>query len=144
MRKDGTAGAAWADDPPTVLVIDDDYQLRRVLELGLQRHGFGVVSAGNGREAIELFHGLREWSGSPVVLMDVQMPGLDGPLVLSALQAIDPDLQAYFMTGDPDPYTADELLARGARAVFGKPLDFVSVVAELRRGLEHGRVPVTT
>lgn len=136
MRHERPALAKWTDDPPTVLVVDDDSQVRGVLELGLQRHGFAVVVAEDGREAVELFHRMREQDEgeSPVVLLDVRMPGLDGPLVLAALQSLDAEVRAYFMTGDPAPYTADGLLALGARRVFAKPLDLAATAAELRRG----------
>jgi len=130
------AGVAWAGGPRTVLVVDDDEPVREVVRAGLWQYGLAVVVAEDGREAVELFHGLMEQDEgeSPAVLLDVRMPGLDGPLVLAALQSLDPGVLAYFMTGGPDPYTTDELLASGARRVFAKPLDFAAVAAELRRG----------
>jgi CheY-like chemotaxis protein len=121
---------------PVVLVVDDQAPVREVLRAGLQRHGFEVRSAANGRDAIESYYELsRENRDAAVtVLLDVQMPGLDGPLVLAALQAMDPGVRAFFMTGDPGRYGEDGLLATGARRVFAKPLDIAAVAAELRRG----------
>ena len=55
--------------------------------------------------------------------------------MLTALRTIEPDVRAFFMTGDPGRYGEDELLATGARRVFAKPLDIAAVVAELRRSL---------
>ena len=103
----------------------------------LQRHGFEVLAASDGREAIEMYHeSLREDSDAiDVVLLDVQMPGLDGPTVLAAMQTIDPNVRAFFMTGDPGRFSEDELLATGARRVFAKPLNIGAVVAELRGSL---------
>jgi CheY-like chemotaxis protein len=125
------------DSAPVVLVVDDQPLVREVLSAGLRRHGFDVRVAGDGREAIELFHELSEWDpdDSPVVLLDVQMPGLDGPTVLAALLSIDPGVRAFFLTGDAGRYDEDGLLAMGARRVFAKPLDIATVVAELRHTL---------
>lgn len=118
-----------------VLVVDDMDLVRDVLRAGLQHHGFEVWEAGDGREAIELFHELSQWGRgvSPLVLLDVQMPGLDGPTVLAAFQTIDPDVRAFFMTGNAGRYSEEELLARGARRVFAKPLDIATVAAEFRQ-----------
>lgn len=123
---------------PVVLVVDDMDLIRNVLRAGLQRHGFEVWEAADGREAIERFHELSQWGrgASPLVLLDVQMPGLDGPTALAAFQTIDPDVRAFFMTGDAGHYSEEELLARGARRVFVKPLDIATVASELRRVLE--------
>ena len=142
MHSGTTSTLAYAH--PVVLVVDDTDLVREVVSAGLRLHGFEVWVAGDGREALELFNELSQWEhGRTVVLLDVQMPGLDGPMVLAALQTIDPDIWAFFMTGDAGGYSEDELLARGARRVFSKPLDIARVAAEFRqcpRG--SGRTPV--
>ena len=121
------------DPDPVVLVVDDVAFVREVVRAGLRCQGFEVRLAGDGCEAVELYR--RDHDTIALVLLDVQMPGLDGPAVLAALRAIEPGVRAFFMTGDPGRYGQDELLATGARRVFAKPLDIALVVAELRRGL---------
>jgi CheY-like chemotaxis protein len=135
-----TTTATPTDSAPVVLVVDDQPLVREVLCAGLRRHGFDVRVAGDGREAIELFHKLSQWDpdDSPVVLLDVQMPGLDGPTVLAALLTIDPGVRAFFMTGDRGRYDEGGLLATGARRVFAKPLDLAEVAAELRQAVTAG------
>jgi CheY-like chemotaxis protein len=118
---------------PVVLVVDDLALVREMLRAVLRFHGFQVRLAGDGREAIELYR--RDHDTIALVLLDVQMPGLDGPEVLTALRTIEPDVRAFFMTGNAGPYVEDELLATGARRVFAKPLDISAVVAELRQSL---------
>jgi CheY-like chemotaxis protein len=116
-----------------ILVVDDVPLVREVLLAGLRCHGFQVQLAGDGREAIELYR--RDHDAIALALLDVQMPGLDGPEVLRALRTIDPDVQAFFMTGSAGSYTEDGLLAMGAHRVFAKPFAIAAVVAELRRSL---------
>lgn len=127
------------DAAPVVLVVDDVALVREMLRAALRCHGFEVQQVGDGREAIELYHELyrRDRDAIKFVLLDVQMPGLDGPLILAALQSIDPNVRAFFMTGDPGRYSEAELLAMGARRVFAKPLDITAVMAELRRVLSR-------
>jgi two-component system, OmpR family, response regulator len=118
---------------PVVLVVDDLPLVREVLRASLRCHGFQVRLAADGQEAIELYR--RDHDAIALVLLDVQMPGVDGPAVLTALRAIEPDVRAFFMTGDAGRYGEDQLLATGARRVFAKPLDIAAIVAELRRSL---------
>jgi two-component system OmpR family response regulator len=122
---------------PVVLVVDDTAGVRDVLCAGFRLHGFEVWTASDGREAIEYFNELRQpdHDAPAIVLLDIQMPGLDGPTVLAALRTIDPNVPAFFMTGDPGEYDEAELLAMGARRVFAKPLDIAAVANEFRGSL---------
>ena len=123
------------DEPPQrssgVLVADDDEAVRRMLAVGMRTHGFAVWLAANGREAVDLY---REHPDViDVVLLDVRMPGLDGPGTLAALREIDPRVRCCFMTGDAGHY-ADRMLADlGAAAVFRKPFRLREVAQRLMR-----------
>jgi CheY-like chemotaxis protein len=76
----GPAGAP----APGILVADDDPALLNLLELLLRRRGFDVWAARDGRAAVELFR--RHRGGVAVVLLDVRIPGLDGPQALAELR----------------------------------------------------------
>ncbi len=121
------------DAAPIVLVVDDVALVREMVRAALRCQGFEVRQAGDGREAIELYR--REHQTIAIVLLDVQMPGLDGPAVLTAFHTIDPSVRAFFMTGDVGRYSEDGLLAMGARRVFAKPLNLAAGAAELRLAL---------
>jgi CheY-like chemotaxis protein len=114
---------------PTVLVADDDDTVRRVVAFALPLYGFRVLAAADGEEALALYreHG-HEVS---LVLLDVFMPGLDGPETFQALREIDPDVRCCFMTGYPGPRFAESLLALGAELFIPKPF----MPAELARSL---------
>lgn len=120
---------------PGVLVVDDDRLVRLLVQLGLERNGFDVWLAPTGREAIELYQ--EEQERIAVVLLDVRMPGLDGPATLDALRALNPDVPACFMTGDSGKYEPEELLQRGAAHVVGKPFH-LDHLAEILRLLAQG------
>jgi len=114
-----------------VLVVDDEAMIRTLLELTFRRDGFMVWAAGNGREAIEIYRRHRESIG--VVLLDVQMPEFDGPQTLGALQAVDPQVRALFMSGDTGSYDAETLRALGASGVFAKPFNLVELTQAIRQ-----------
>lgn len=114
-----------------VLVVDDDPFVRDMLRKFLEHQGFHVWTAQNGEQALELLpkHGER----IAVVLLDVQMPGLDGPHTLEGIQAFNPHLPVCFMTGHLGHYEPDELLRKGARHLFSKPFHLDEVVRIVRR-----------
>jgi len=123
--------AAPADRPPGVLVLDDDEHVRLILDRALRRHGFRVILATTGREAVERCR--QNPAAIAAALLDVNLPGISGPEALAALRTVAPRMRYCFMTGDPHPYTEDGLLALGAARVFWKPFGVVEVVETLRR-----------
>lgn len=125
-----------------VLIVDDNQVIRTILELFLRRLGFTIRSASSGQEAVTRYRERQE--SRPVVLLDVQMPGMDGPATLAALQQIDPEVKCCFMSGDTGRYTAEELLCLGAVQFFHKPFtdwDFLEqTLSEItERELCHSR-----
>lgn len=113
--------------PAGVLVVDDDPNIRGLLTAALPRHGCAVWCACNGRAAVQIYE--QNKSAIGVVLLDVQMPGLDGPQTLAALRAVDPGVRAVFMTGDPGHHTHEDLTRWGV-AVLRKPFASLDDLAE--------------
>jgi DNA-binding NtrC family response regulator len=104
--------------PCFVLVVDDDPSVLTSLVRALRLRGFAVLTATTGTQAVQLYRRYRR--AISVVLVDVQMPDLDGPQTLAALRQIDPDLRCCFMSGDVT-LTEAERVAMGAAHVFDKP-----------------------
>jgi two-component system, cell cycle sensor histidine kinase and response regulator CckA len=104
---------------PFVLVADDDDGVRNLMQRMLTLLGSRVLAARGGREAIDLFRQHQAEIG--LVLLDVRMPDLTGPEALDAIRRIDPSARCWFVTGDPAPYTRQELIDRGAEGVLMKP-----------------------
>ena len=118
--------------PAAVLVADDSDSVRAMLGVALCKKGLTPYLAATGHEAVEQF--LRHKDEVAAVLLDVNMPGLDGPGALAQIRRADPAVPCCFMTSNPEPYDAEGLLALGAVCVFDKPFrldEVLQVVAEL-------------
>jgi len=118
-----------------ILLVDDDASLRRIAQLSLTRvGGFEVLEAGSGHDALTLAAG----EHPAMILLDVMMPGLDGPTTLAALRA-NPDTAAIpvvFLTAKVQRAEIDRFLGLGVRGVIAKPFDPMTLSAEVRRLLE--------
>jgi CheY-like chemotaxis protein len=117
--------------PTGVLVVGDEMAVLRVLAARLRIEGYKVWLAGHGHQAIEFYEGHREEIA--VVLLDVLMPGLDGPHTLAAIQKLCPTVRCCFMYANPTPYTEETLLQIGAVRVFRKPFAFTEVIDTLNQ-----------
>jgi CheY-like chemotaxis protein len=116
---------------PGILVVDDDAMLLALLRTVLSRKGLQVWTAGDGHAALDLFR--QHQDQVSLVLLDVCMPGLDGPHTLAELRRIEPTLPACFMSGDTGMYGVDELRAQGALRFFDKPFAIHDLADELWR-----------
>jgi two-component system OmpR family response regulator len=115
-----------------ILVVDDDPDIRHVAALGLSRvGGFAVVEAASGEEALAL----AALAPQPdAVLLDVMMPGLDGPDTLARLRE-DPRTAAIpvvFLTAKALKSETGRLRGLGACGVLTKPFDPMRLAADLR------------
>jgi DNA-binding NtrC family response regulator len=102
-----------------LLVADDEPAVCGILNAWMSYEGFTVWLAANGEEALDLYWRRRE--SIDVILLDVRMPGLDGPQTLAAIQDVNPEIRCCFMSGDFGTQTEVSLLSMGAAAVIMKP-----------------------
>jgi len=115
----------------TVLLVEDEPMVRSVAERALTRHGYKVVTADNGEDALEYLA-----RGEPIELLisDVVMPGMDGPTMVREARQSRPDIKILFMSGYaeeqlrksidienvnflPKPFSVTDLAAAARRAI---------------------------
>ena len=113
----------------TLLIIEDNEQNFYMMRFLLEKNGFNVIGAGNGREGIEqaLRHRPR------AILLDIQLPEMDGYAVAAELKKHDElrnvpiiAVTSYAMAGD-----RERILAAGATGYIEKPIDPETFVAEI-------------
>jgi len=115
-----------------VLVIDDDEGHRTLVRAMLESVGHSVEDAVDGAEGLKMFGK----DPAHLVLTDINMPGLDGHEVISALRVLHPNVPIIAISGG-GPASKDELLAKAARLgaseVIVKPFEFEQLVGAVRR-----------
>jgi DNA-binding response OmpR family regulator len=113
--------------PRPVLVVDDDAATRAAEHAVLEHHGFRVVEARDGAEA------MRAVQDDPpaVVVLDVQMPGVDGPSFARELRMALRRVPLIILTGKSDPRREADRV--NAEAYLAKPFDAGELVKVVRR-----------
>jgi len=119
-----------------VLLVDQDDAVRQVASRLLQLHGFEVLEARDGREAVRSYHA---HSGEiRLTLLDMMVPGIDGAATLQALRRADADVPVVLCSA----YSEDQLAGRSCYAeVSGfvqKPFRHSELVAAIQRVLDNG------
>ena len=102
-----------------VLVVDDEPEVRQVLHEFLASRGYDVVQAGSGAEALALL--ARE--PLDLILLDVNMPGMDGVETLKRITALESPVPVIMVTANSDIGLTSKLLALGAADYIPKPFD---------------------
>jgi CheY-like chemotaxis protein len=134
--EEGHAAPQPSVAPTGVLVVDDDAGVRAMLQMGLGMHGLSVWLAAGGPEALDLFRA--EGQRIALVLLDVRMPGMDGPQTLAGLRQINPAVPVWFMTGDSGRYSDHDLRDLGIDRIVPKPFSVGEIARQIREVLEEG------
>src|SRR4030043_687191 len=96
----------------TILVIDDEPNLRRSLGLILQRAGYNITTAANASEALHLLQ-----SGAyDLTFLDIKLPDQNGIVLLPQIKELYPDMPVLILTAHATLDTAIEAVRAGARA----------------------------
>jgi two-component system cell cycle sensor histidine kinase/response regulator CckA len=80
----------------TILVVDDEPEIRKLVTAMLTRNGYRVLTADSGENAVRLF---RNNPGVDLLLTDVVAPGMSGPMIADQIAQIQPDIKVVFMSG---------------------------------------------
>ena len=118
--------------PQSILVVDDDPDMRQVLSDFLIRSGYRVLEASNGEEGIFLAESERV----DAVILDKEMPGMNGLEVLSFFRHRSPGLPIIFITAFGGRDDAEESRRRGAWFYIEKPFRVATVVDAVHSVLE--------
>jgi len=116
---------------PKILVVDDEPYMLRFIQILLERDGYTMIRAGNGREAVEVAK--RE---SPhLVIMDAMMPKMDGMTALRELKqdAATRSIPVIMLTANPHKFTREEAESLGATTFLTKPFSPTRLLNEVRR-----------
>jgi DNA-binding NtrC family response regulator len=119
-----------------ILITDDEQQIRRILSVLLRERGFEVCEAESGERAIALSREFR----ADVVLLDINMPGMNGLVTLRALLEQNPALDCIMMTAYGTIRSVVEAMRIGAFDYLTKPFDNDELLLIINRALELRRL----
>jgi PAS domain S-box-containing protein len=130
VRENVHVGELVSEAPPStekhttrILVMDDDYEIRKVATLMLERTGYSVETASDGKQAIELYRQSLD-AGDPfgVVIMDLTIPGgTGGKEAVKDILEIDPEAKVIVSSGHPDNHVIANYAEYGFKGIAIKP-----------------------
>ncbi|EZP75336.1 response regulator receiver protein [Parageobacillus genomosp. 1] len=114
-----------------ILIVDDQYGIRILLNEVFQREGYTTYQAANGMQALEIVRKHRP----DLVLLDMKIPGMDGIEILKRLKEIDSDIKVIIMTAYGELDMIQETKELGAIMHFAKPFDIDDLRAAVKKHL---------
>lgn len=118
----------------TILAVDDDRMVLHLLDEVLRSAGYHVLTADGGWRAIETYESL----GAPIhlLLTDVIMPDLTGPVLAERLRSLQPDLQVLFISGFHDADLVQRFVSNKGFSLLPKPFTVDGLLREVKLSLD--------
>ena len=125
--------------PYKVLIVDDEDNIRTLVQTMLKGEGRNVVLAARGKEAIAMFKKERP----NLTILDIDMPDIDGITVLREIRTIDPQAKVIVFTGGESPVVESQAKALGVTDFLRKGLALPSLAELQSRGSQPAVLEVT-
>lgn len=119
-------------DNKEILLVDDEADIREVLEIALRDLGYDVLVAANGEQALRIFKA----QSPPLVLTDIKMPSMDGIELLKHIKRENPECEVIMITGHGDMNLAIKSLKHAATDFITKPINVDALEISLKRARE--------
>ena len=116
----------------TIMVVDDEMNIRRLVSYNLEKLGYKIVTASDGLEAKEKI----EAETPDIIILDINMPNLDGIEVLKFIERNFISLPVIMITASNEVAQAVECMKLGAFDYLTKPIDIVRLRATIKNALE--------
>ena len=114
----------------TILLVEDDDEIRELGAGLLNEFGYEVITAGNGREALEIYQ--REGQGISLIILDLIMPIMDGRRCLAEILRIDPNARVVIASGYSEGGPVNGAVAAGAKGFIQKPYNMRQLLTTVR------------
>ncbi|GAB4449425.1 MAG: response regulator transcription factor [Bacteroidia bacterium] len=118
-----------------ILLVDDEENLRNIIELNLNQEGYNVITAKNGKEALDIF--IKEKHRLHLALLDVSMPKMNGFELCEKIKSIDKNFPVFFLTVRNDRDDKIYGLKLGADDYLTKPFDLEELLLRIKKLLER-------
>jgi CheY-like chemotaxis protein len=119
----------------TVLLVEDDEDVRKPVRQMLESFGYEVLEAVNGEEAVETF--LQSRKKVRLLMLDVVMPGMNGVEVLSEIRKVEPGIKAIFTSGYSQEHIKSKGFLGSDDAFLSKPVAPNVLLSKVREALDR-------
>jgi CheY-like chemotaxis protein len=118
-----------AEATKTILVVDDEPEIRKLVGAMVRQFGYEALTADSGEHALTLFknHGPLE-----LLIADVVAPGMSGPMLADKLTALQPGLKVLYISGYDDTHVVQKYVVERGHALLAKPF----TVEELKNKMQ--------
>jgi FixJ family two-component response regulator len=123
---------------PLIAIVDDDLAIREALEDLIKSHGYDCRLFGSAEEF------LQSATDVECVVVDVEMPGMNGLEMQQTMNRRSPRPPTIFVTSYTDKWTRTKALEGGAFAIFGKPVDVASLITTVEAAVGRPRPSLST
>ncbi|MGD7007140.1 response regulator [Metabacillus sp. 84] len=114
-----------------ILIVDDQYGIRILLNEVFQKEGYDTYQAASGFQALEIL----EQTPPDLVLLDMKIPGMDGIEILKRMKLVEPNIRVIIMTAYGELDMIQEAKDLGALTHFAKPFDIDEIRAAVKKHL---------
>jgi YesN/AraC family two-component response regulator len=121
----------------TVLIVDDELHIRKILRRMVRQAGYSVTEAASGDEAI----GYLDSDGYDIVISDIRMPHMDGMQLLNRIKRHHPETSVVMMTGYAGEFPVSQVMSAGADHYLAKPFgndDVAATLQDVKEQRENG------
>jgi|GEM_PF-851051 len=125
------------DSPRTILLVDDEFKIRKLAQTMLQKLGYRVLTAGNGQEAIRIYR--EKYREIHCVLLDLSMPEMSGREVFENLRRLDPEVCIILSSGYTEQDVMDQFRGEDPSGFIQKPYRFQMLGRKMKAVLRVSR-----
>jgi two-component system cell cycle sensor histidine kinase/response regulator CckA len=118
------------EDKKTILVVDDEPEIRKLVGAMVGQFGYTAVTADSGEHALTVYKNQR----SPLTLLitDVVQPGMSGPMLADKLTALQPDLKVLYISGYDNTHLVQKYVVEKGHALLAKPFTVEELKDKMR------------
>jgi CheY-like chemotaxis protein len=123
----------------TVLIVDDEKNIRDIYSTALKEFGYKIITANSGEEALLIFN--ENHQSIDLVILDLGMPGMGGFKCMLEMKKTVPDSKIIIASGYSEVFQTEDMLKSGASGFIQKPFKLKSVLEKIREVLDENTQP---
>jgi two-component system cell cycle sensor histidine kinase/response regulator CckA len=118
-----------SDEKKTILVVDDEPEIRKLVGAMVGQFGYQVITADSGEHALTLY---KNHKPLELLITDVVAPGMSGPMLADKLTELQPDLKVLYISGYDNTHVVQKYVVEKGHALLSKPFTVAELQSKVR------------